>query len=146
MKYSFLDESLDNFYRSEIRLSGIIGWAAGISIFLACLGLFGLTTLSAVNRTKEIGVRKVLGASARIIVQLMSKDFLRLVTIALLVAEPLAWYFMNKWLQDYAYRIRIQWWVFALTGLGALLLALATVSLQAMRTANRNPVKSLRTE
>jgi putative ABC transport system permease protein len=146
MKYNFLDDSLDNFYRSEIRLSGIIGWAAGISVFLACHGLLGLTALSAANRTKEIGIRKVLGASARIIVQLLSKDFLRLVTIALLIAAPLAWYFMNKWLQDYAYRIRIQWWVFAISGLGALLLALATVSLQAIKTANTNPVKSLRTE
>ena len=146
MKYNFLDDSLDNFYRSEIRLSGIIGWAAGISIFLACLGLFGLTALSAANRTKEIGIRKVLGASTRIIVQLISKDFLRLVTIALLIAAPLAWYFMNKWLQDYAYRIRIQWWVFAITGLGALLIALGTISFQAIKAAIANPVKSLRTE
>ena len=145
-KYDFLDDNLNNFYRSEIRLSGIIGWAAGISIFLACLGLFGLTALSAANRTKEMGIRKVLGASVRIIVQLISKDFLRLVTIALLIAAPLAWYFMNKWLQDYAYRIRIQWWVFAISGLGALLIALVTVSLQAIKTANTNPVKSLRTE
>jgi putative ABC transport system permease protein len=146
LKYSFLDANLNNFYKTERKLSGIVGWAGGISIFLACLGLFGLASLSVANRTKEIGIRKVLGASSKIIIQLLSRDFLRLVTIALLIAFPLAWYFMNKWLQDYAYRIRIQWWVFAITGLGALLLALATVGLQAIKTANRNPVKSLRTE
>jgi putative ABC transport system permease protein len=146
LKYSFLDDNLDNFYKTEIKLSDIVGWAGGISIFLACLGLFGLAALSAANRTKEIGIRKVLGAPSRVIVQLLSRDFLRLVTIALLIAAPLAWYFMNKWLQDYAYRMRIQWWVFVVTGLGALLLAVATVSLQAIRAANTNPVKSLRTE
>ncbi|HEV8506813.1 MAG TPA: ABC transporter permease [Chitinophagaceae bacterium] len=146
MKYSFLDDDLGNFYRNEIRLSEISGWAGGISIFLACIGLFGLTTLSVTNRTREIGIRKVLGASTRIIVQLLSKDFLKLVMLALLIATPLSWYFMNKWLQDYAYRIRIQWWVFATTAMGALLLALATVSLQAIKTARSNPVKSLRTE
>jgi putative ABC transport system permease protein len=145
-KYGFLDDNMNNFYRGEIRLSGIIGWAAGISIFLACLGLFGLTALSAANRTKEMGIRKVLGASAGIIVQLISKDFLRLVTIALLIAAPLAWYFTNKWLQGYAYRIRIQWWVFAVTGLGALVIALGTISFQAVRAAIANPVKSLTAE
>jgi putative ABC transport system permease protein len=146
MKYSFLDDNLNNFYRSEIRLSGIVGCAGGISIFLACLGLFGLTALAVANRTKEIGIRKVLGASATVIVQLLSKNFLRLVIIALLMAAPISWYFMSKWLQDYAYRIHIQWWIFALTGLGAILLALATVSLQAIKAANSNPVKSLRTD
>jgi putative ABC transport system permease protein len=146
MKYSFLDDNLNNFYQSEIRLSGIVGWAGGISIFLACLGLFGLTALTVANRTKEIGIRKVLGASATVIVQLLSKHFLKLVMIALLMAAPIAWYFMNKWLEDYAYRIHIHSWVFVITGLGAMLLAFATVSLQTIRTANANPVKSLRTE
>ncbi|HUM65126.1 MAG TPA: ABC transporter permease, partial [Chitinophagaceae bacterium] len=109
-KYSFLDENLNNFYKAERKWSSIIGWAGGISVFLACLGLFGLAALAAVNRTKEIGVRKVLGASLPSLVHLLSKDFLKLVFIALIIAAPLAWYFMNKWLQDFAYRISIGWW------------------------------------
>ncbi|MEP7376973.1 MAG: ABC transporter permease [Chitinophagaceae bacterium] len=145
-KYSFLDESIDNFYKAERRWSGIIGWAGGISIFLACLGLFGLAALSAVNRTKEIGIRKVLGASLTGIVKLLSKDFLKLVVIALIIAAPLAWYFMNKWLQDFAYRISIGWWVFIIAGALAILIAFITIGLQAVRAGIANPVKSLRTE
>ncbi len=145
-QYSFLDEKLDNFYKSEARWGNIVGWAGGISIFLACLGLFGLAALTAANRTKEIGIRKVLGASVPVIVQLLSKDFLKLVMIALLIATPLAWYFMNKWLQDYAYRINIHWGVFAITGFVALIIAFLTISFQAIKTAIANPVKSLRTE
>ncbi len=102
--------------------------------------------LTAANRTKEIGIRKVLGASVPVIVQLLSKDFLKLVMIALLIATPLAWYFMNKWLQDYAYRINIHWGVFAITGFVALIIAFLTISFQAIKTAIANPVKSLRTE
>ena len=146
LKYDFVDESLDRFYKSETRWSNIVGWAGGISIFLACLGLFGLAALAAVNRTKEIGIRKVLGASVSNIVGLLSKDFLKLVTIALLVATPLAWYFMHKWLQDFAYRINISWIVFVATGIFGLTIALFTVGLQAVRAGVRNPVKSLRTE
>jgi putative ABC transport system permease protein len=145
-KYSFLDEDLDRFYKSEEKWSGIVGWAGGISIFLACLGLFGLAALAAVNRTKEIGIRKVLGASISTIVRLLSKDFLKLVLIALLIASPVALYFMHKWLQDYAYRIDIGWWVFAITGIIAVLIAFITISLQAVKAATANPVKSLRTE
>jgi putative ABC transport system permease protein len=145
-KYTFLDESLDNFYKTERKWSSIIGWAGGISIFLACLGLFGLAALAAVNRTKEIGIRKVLGASVSSIVGLLSKDFLKLVAIALLVATPIAWYFMHKWLQDFAYRINISWIVFVATGIFGLTIALFTVGLQAVRAGMRNPVKSLRTE
>jgi putative ABC transport system permease protein len=144
--YNFLDESLDNFYKAERKWSNIIGWAGGISIFLACLGLFGLASLAAVNRTKEIGIRKVLGASVSSIVGLLSKDFLKLVAIALILATPLAWYFMNKWLQDFAYRINISWIVFVATGIFGLTIALFTVGLQAIRAGARNPVKSLRTE
>jgi putative ABC transport system permease protein len=146
LKYSFLDENLDRFYKSESRWSNIVGWAGGISIFLACLGLFGLAALAAVNRTKEIGIRKVLGASLAGIVSLLSKDFLKLVAIALVIASPLAWYFMHKWLQDFAYRINIGWYVFVITGIVAVFIALITISFQAIKAAVANPVKSLRTE
>ena len=144
--YSFLDESLNNFYKSEVRWSRIIGWAGGISIFLACLGLFGLAALAAVNRTKEIGIRKVLGATITNIIQLLSKDFLKLVLIAVIIASPLAWYAMNKWLQDFAYRINIGWAVFLIAGISAVIIAFITISLQAIMAAVSNPVKSLRTE
>jgi len=145
-RYNFLDEKLNNFYKSEIRWSRIIGWAGGISVFLACLGLLGLAALAAVNRTKEIGIRKVLGASIANIIGLLSKDFLKLVIIAIVIASPLAWYFMSKWLQDFAYRINIGLAVFLIAGLAAALLALITISIQAIRAAVANPVKSLRTE
>jgi putative ABC transport system permease protein len=144
--YSFLDESLDNFYKAERKWSNIIGWAGGISIFLACLGLFGLAALAAVNRTKEIGIRKVLGASVTNIVGLLSKDFLKLVALALFVATPIAWYFMHKWLQDFAYRISIGWWIFIAAGSLALILAFITIAFQAAKAGIANPVKSLRTE
>jgi len=145
-KYNFLDESLDNFYKSERKWSNIIGWAGGISVFLACLGLFGLAALAAINRTKEIGIRKVLGASLPGIVKLLSKDFLKLVVLALIIAVPLAWYFMNKWLQDFAYRISIGWWVFIAAGSLAIIVAFVTIGFQAIKAGVANPVKSLRTE
>lgn len=145
-KYSFLDEDLNRFYHSESRWSSIVGWAGGISIFLACLGLLGLAALAAVNRTKEIGIRKVLGASLSGIVGLISKDFLKLVFLAILIAAPLAWYVMHEWLKDFAYRISIGWQVFLITGVLALLIAFITISSQAIRAALSNPVKSLRTE
>lgn len=145
-KYYFLDEELGKFYKAEQRWSSIVGWAGGISIFLACLGLFGLAALAAINRTKEIGIRKVLGASIPNIINLLSKDFLKLILISLLIASPLAWYFMNNWLQDFAYRINIGWIVFAATGLIVVLIALLTISFQAIKAASANPVKSLRTE
>jgi putative ABC transport system permease protein len=145
-KYEFLDESLDQFYKAESKWSNIVGWAGGISIFLACLGLFGLAALAAINRTKEIGIRKVLGASVTNITGMLSKDFLKLVVIALIIAVPIAWYFMQQWLQDFAYRITIGWYVFAVTGIVALLIALITVGFQAVKAAVANPVKSLRTE
>jgi putative ABC transport system permease protein len=145
-KYSFLDESLDKFYKSERKWSNIIGWAGGISVFLACLGLFGLAALAAINRTKEIGIRKVLGASLPVIVKLLSKDFLKLVAIALVIAAPFAWYFMNKWLQDFAYRISIGWWIFVIAGSMALLVAFVTIAFQAVKAGIANPVTSLRTE
>jgi putative ABC transport system permease protein len=146
LKYDFLDESLNRFYKSESRWSNIVGWAGGISIFLACLGLLGLAALASVNRTKEIGIRKVLGASVRDIIALLSKGFLKLIIIAFVIASPIAWYFMNNWLQDFAYRIHIGWLVFVAAGASALLIALLTISFQGIKAAIANPVKSLRTE
>jgi putative ABC transport system permease protein len=144
--FDFVDEKFDRFYESEQRWSKVIGLAGGISIFLACLGLFGLAALAAVNRTKEIGIRKVLGASVVNIVQLLSKDFVKLIVIALLIASPLAWYFMNSWLQDFVYRINIGYIVFLLSGAFALAIALITIGIQAVRAAMANPVNALRTE
>ncbi len=145
-QYNFLDDNFDRFYKKEKRWSGIAGSAGLISIFLACLGLFGLAALSAVKRTKEIGIRKVLGASSSSVAKLLSKEFTKLVLLAILIASPIVWYFMDKWLQDYAYRINIDWWVFVGAGALAIGIALLTVSLQAIKAANANPVKSLRTE
>ena len=145
-KYSFLDEDLDRFYRAEARWSSIIGWAGGISIFLACLGLFGLAALSVVNRTKEIGIRKVLGASVSGIIRLLSTDFLKLVVIAFVIATPLAWYFMHQWLQDFAYRVNITIWIFLVAGVAAVTIAIVTVTIQSLQAAMANPVKSLRSE
>lgn len=145
-KYSFLDDDLDNFYKSEKRWSIIVGWSGGISILLACLGLFGLAALAAVNRIKEIGIRKVMGASTGSIVTLLSKDFLKLIVIALFIASPVAWYFMNKWLQSFAYRINIGWEAFFFAGIFAIAVALITISFQAIKAVIANPVKSLRTE
>lgn len=145
-KYSFLDDSLNDFYQSEARLGRILAWAGGISIFLACLGLFGLATLSVLNRTKEIGIRKVLGASVARLTSLVAQDFLKLVLIAIVLASPLAWYFMNQWLADFAYRIEIQWWMFVLAALAAVGIAFLAVGMQSIKAALANPVKSLRSE
>ena len=119
---------------------------AGLAILVACIGLFGLATFTAEQRTKEIGVRKVLGASVVSIVALLSTDFLKLVIVAIVVASPVAWYAMNRWLNDFAYKIDIEWWVFALAGLLAVGIALLTVSFQSIKAALMNPAKSLRTE
>jgi putative ABC transport system permease protein len=146
LQYSFLDEKIDNYYKAEQRWSSIVEWAGGISIFLACLGLFGLAALTAVNRVKEIGIRKVLGASISNIVTLLSKDFLKLIVIALAIASPVASYFMNKWLQSFAYRINIGWTVFAIAGLFVIMITLITISFQTIKAAFANPVNSLRTE
>lgn len=146
LQYNFLDEKLEAFYKAEQRWSSIVGWAGGISIFLACLGLFGLAALATINRVKEIGIRKVLGATIPNIISLISKDFLKLIVIALFIAAPVAWYFMNKWLQSFAYRINISWLVFVSVGVMAILIALMTVAFQAIKAAVANPVKSLRTE
>lgn len=146
IQYTFLDENLDRFYRSEVRFSRILAWAGGISIFLACLGLFGLAALAAVNRTREISIRKVLGASMLGITRLLSYDFLRLVFIAVFIAIPLVWYFMNDWLNDFAYRIAFPWWHFAIAGAVAALVALLTVGFQSLKAALANPAETLKTE
>ena len=146
MKYSFLDEDINNYYRSEKSWSQIIGWASIISIFLGCLGLLGLTSLAATNRTKEIGIRKVLGSSSKGITILLSKDILAPVIVSMFIAFPFAWWAMNKWLQSFAFRINISWWVFIIAGLLALMIALITISFQSIKAAIANPVKSLRTE
>ncbi len=144
--YRFLDESFDEMYRAEQRVGQIAITFAVLAIIIACLGLFGLVTYAAEQRIKEIGIRKVLGASVQGIVQLLSKDFIRLVLIAFMIAAPVAWYFMNKWLQDFSYRVGMHWWIFVLAGSIALLIALVTISFQAIKAAIANPVKSLRTE
>src|SRR6266542_2980937 len=145
-EYSFLDEYFQKNYEAENHLAAIVGYFTAIAILISCLGLFGLATFSAEQRTKEIGVRKVLGASVTSIVALLSKDFLKLVAVAILIASPIAWWAMHRWLQNFAYRVNISWLVFAITTLAALLIALFTISFQAIRAAIANPVKSLRTE
>ena len=145
-QYTFLDENFTKLYESEQRQGTIFTVFACIAIFIACLGLFGLSAFAITQRFKEIGVRKVLGANISSIVALLSKDFLKLVLIAAIIAFPIAWYAMSHWLQDFAYRIHIHWWVFVLSAILALLVALATVSFQAIKAAVANPVKSLRTE
>ena len=144
--YSFLDESFDNMYRQEQRVGSVAVTFAILAIIIACLGLLGLATYIAEQRTKEIGVRKVLGASVSSIVRMLSKDFIKLVLIAFIIATPIAWWFMDKWLQDFAYRIELNWWIFTAVGLVALVVALITLSFQAIRAALSNPVNSLRTE
>jgi putative ABC transport system permease protein len=145
-QYTFLDENFSKLYAAEQKQETIFITFAFIAIFIACLGLFGLSAFAISQRVKEIGVRKVLGASTRTIVTLLSKEFLWLVLLAAIVAFPVAWYAMHQWLQGFAYRIHIQWWVFFLSAFAALLIALLTVGFQAMKAAMANPVKSLRTE
>ena len=144
--YSFLDKSFEEQYVSDQRAGTLFNVFAGIAIFISCLGLFGLATYTAQVKTKEIGIRKTLGASVGSIVKLISKDFLKLVIMAIIIAMPIAWYAINKWLQDFEYRTNISWWVFAIAGMMAVLIALITVSYQAIKAALANPVKSLRTE
>ena len=144
--YKFLDQEVQKQYETEITLSKIINSFTIMAILISCLGLFGLAAFSAEQRKKEIGVRKVLGASVSGVVGLLSKDFLKLVGIAILIATPLAWWAMHKWLQAFAYRVEISWWMFALAGCAAVIIAMITVSFQAIKAAVANPVKSLRTE
>jgi len=144
--YTFLDESIALMYEKERQTATLMNVAMSITIFISCLGLFGLALFTAEKRTKEIGIRKVLGASVTDIVAMLSKDFVLLVIIALFIASPIAWIIMHRWLQNFAYRVDIRWWVFVVAGLGAIGIALLTVSWQSIRAALANPVKSLRTE
>jgi putative ABC transport system permease protein len=144
--YSFVDERFNAQYRNDQLFGKVFALFSGFAIFIACLGLLGLSLFATMQRTKEIGVRKVLGASVSNIVMLLSKDFIRLVIIAFVVASPVAYFIMHKWLQDFAYRINISWWIFLLAGLLAVFIALATISFQAIKAAIANPVQSLRTE
>ncbi|MBD0332454.1 MAG: ABC transporter permease [Chitinophagaceae bacterium] len=145
-EYSFLDETYSKLYESESRFQRVFISLVVLGIIIACLGLLGLSTFAAQRRVKEIGIRKVLGASVANVVALLSKDFLKLVIISLIIAVPIAWYAMNEWLQDFAYRITVEWWVFVLAGVIALLIAFFTISFQAIKAAIANPINSLRTE
>ncbi|MEO8713359.1 MAG: ABC transporter permease, partial [Parafilimonas sp.] len=144
--YFFLDESFGQQYKADILFGKVFGVFAFLAILIACFGLLGLSAYNVLQRTKEIGVRKVLGASLQSILILLSRDFLKLVIISLLLAIPVGWFVMNRWLQDYAYRITIGWWVFAVAGSAALFIAVITICLQVVKAAGKNPVKSLRTE
>jgi ABC-type antimicrobial peptide transport system permease subunit len=145
-EYQFLDERIANFYKQETQLSHLYKIFAAIAIFLSCLGLYGLASFMAVQRIKEVGIRKVLGATVQSVIYLFSKEFVILISIAFVVASPIAWYFMNKWLQDFSYRIDISWWMFVVAGAASMLIALITVSFQAIKAAIANPMKSLRSE
>ncbi len=144
--YSFLDDAFNKQYIADIRFRKLFTIFSCLAIFIACLGLFGLATYSAMLRTKEIGIRKVLGAEVSTIVTLLSKDFIKLVGIAILIAIPFSWYAMRQWLNEYAYSIDVEWWVFVLAGAIALTIAIVTVGFHAFKSANNNPIKSLRTE
>ncbi|MBC7848403.1 MAG: ABC transporter permease, partial [Chitinophagaceae bacterium] len=145
-EYKFLDDHFNDLYKADNQVSKIVAVLAVLAIIIACLGLFGLASYSAEKRTKEVGIRKVLGASAVNLVALLSWNFIRLVIISIFIAWAIAWFALSKWLEDFAYRVDISWWVFVLAGLSAILIALLTISVQAMRAAMLNPVKSLRTE
>jgi putative ABC transport system permease protein len=145
-EYHFLDEQLALFYLEDERRQALLGWTALATIFIACLGLFGLATYATEQRVKEIGVRKVLGATVPGLVALLSRDFLKLVLIASCMAFPIAWWATRLWLQEYAYHIELKWWMFALAGVLATAIALLTISYQAIKTALANPVNSLRSE
>jgi putative ABC transport system permease protein len=146
INYSFMDQDFDAAYRSEQRIGKIFVIFTTLAIVIACLGLFGLAAYAAEQRTKEIGIRKVLGADVSAIVAMLSKDFVKLVLLAIVIASPLAWYLMSKWLQDFAYRISIHWWVIAIAGTGALVIAVITIGFQSVKAALANPVNSLKNE
>ena len=142
--YFFLDEYFDKQYKSEQRFGKLFLNFAVLAIIISCLGLLGLASYSTMQRTREIGIRKVLGATVPNIVNLLSKDFLKLVGVAIIIASPIAWFAMHKWLQDFAYRIPISWWIFVLAAVTATIIAIVTVSFQAIKAAVSNPVLSLR--
>jgi putative ABC transport system permease protein len=144
--YSFLDEQFNAQYRSDQQFGEMFTLFAFLAILIACFGLVGLSAYNILQRTKEVGIRKVLGASVQNVVFILSKDFLALVTIAFVIAAPVSWLIMNRWLEGYAFRIDISWWVLAVAGLAAFAIAFGTLSVQALKAAGANPVKSLRSE
>src|SRR6185295_9992648 len=144
-QYSFLDDDFNRMYKDDQRTGTLFNVFAAIAILISCLGLFGLATYTAQVKTKEIGIRKVLGASVASIAGLLAKDFIVLVCIAFVIAAPVAWFAMNKWLQNYVYRVNISVWIFLIAGISAVFVALLTISFQAIKAALANPVKSLRT-
>jgi ABC-type antimicrobial peptide transport system permease subunit len=145
-EYHFVDEEYAKKFSDQQLIAKLAALFSGLTILISCLGLFGLATYMAENRIKEVGVRKILGASVSSITTLLSIDFIKLVLIAILVATPIAWYAMKTWLQGFDYRIGVSWWVFVLSGMSAILIALITVSFQAVKAAIANPVASLRSE
>jgi ABC-type antimicrobial peptide transport system permease subunit len=146
MDYSFFDEDYQSLYMQEQRVSLLANYFGVVAIFLSCLGLFGLAAFTAEKRKKEIGVRKVMGASTMGILTLVSKDFVRLILISIVIAMPLTWYFANNWLKSYAYQTNLSWWIFAVSGLLLILIAVITVGVQAFKAASANPVDSLKSE
>jgi ABC-type antimicrobial peptide transport system permease subunit len=144
--YRFVDDQFNQMFLSEMLMSKLARVFAALAILISCLGLFGLAAYTAERRTKEIGIRKVLGASVAGLTGLLSKDFLQLVVLSCLIAFPVAWWVLSNWLQNYEYRVNIHWWVFAAAGVLSVLIALFTVSFQAIKAALANPAKSLRTE
>jgi putative ABC transport system permease protein len=144
--YIFLDDKVQHQYQDEITMSNIINAFTVMAIVISCLGLFGLAAFSAEKRTREISIRKVLGASNKGIVGLLSEDFIKLVVVAFVIATPIAWWAMHRWLQAFVYKVEIQWWMFALAGVSAMAIALFTVGFQAIKAAIANPVKGLRSE
>ncbi|HLK26929.1 MAG TPA: FtsX-like permease family protein, partial [Puia sp.] len=145
-EYTFLDQTIAKMYDADMRWQKTIQASCFFAIFIACMGLFGLSAINAINRTKEVGIRKVLGASVKEIVVTLSSNFLIMVAISIAIATPFAWWLMNKWLEDFAYRIHISWWMFAIVGATALIIAFVAVSFQSIKAAMANPVKSLRSE
>jgi ABC-type antimicrobial peptide transport system permease subunit len=146
MEYHFLDEAIEKGYKDEQKVQQLAGIFAALAIIISCLGLFGLAMFTALQRIKEIAVRKVLGANIAGLFQLLSRDFVKLVGVALLIAIPLSWYLMNDWIEGFAFHIDIQWWMFAVAGVILFIIALLTVSYQTLQVATTNPAKSLRTE
>jgi putative ABC transport system permease protein len=144
--YYFLDEKFNEQYKNDILFGQVFSLFAAFAIFIACLGLLGLSLFATAQRTKEIGVRKVLGASVSNIILLLSTDFLRLILIAFVIASPIAWLVMHNWLQNFPYRTTFNWWIFPSAGLLSFVIAMATISFQAIKAAGMNPAKSLRTE
>jgi ABC-type antimicrobial peptide transport system permease subunit len=145
-EYNFQDKTVEMYYKSETNMSRLLRWSTALTILISCLGLLGLVMFTINTRTKEIGIRKVLGASVANIVSVLSTEFMRLVLLGFLIAAPLAWWATYNWLQDFAYRTTMSWWVFILSAVVMLFVALVTLSLQTIKAATVNPIKSLRTE